>query len=81
MIMVLPLLLMYLGNRMNVVFCKEVAVEQGTAGIFLSLAMTVIFLPSLILCILTEIIPKISKLPKFIWRLGYRKSVVGGDKK
>ena len=41
--------------------------DRNVFGIFLSLAMTVIFLPSLILCILTEIIPKLSKLPKFIW--------------
>lgn len=35
MIMVLPLLLMQLGNRMNLVFWKEVAIEQGTAGILI----------------------------------------------
>lgn len=48
--------------------------DRNVFGILLSLAMTVIFLPSLILCILIEIIPKLSKLPKFIWRLGYKKS-------
>lgn len=48
--------------------------DRNIFGIFLSSAVMVIFLPSLILCILIETVPKLSKLPKFIWRLGYKKS-------